>query len=73
METQQLVIWIICWIAFGLICRSMAGKRGRNKDLGLALGVLFGLFSVIGYAIAGNTEEQKLINAKKLCDKYNFK
>ena len=73
METQQLVIWIICWIVFGLICRSMAEKRGRNKDLGLALGVLFGLFSVIGYLIAGNTEEQKLINAKKLCDKYNFK
>ena len=44
-----LVSW--CW---GIICHEMAEKRNRNPKIAFALGFLFGLLSVIGYAIAGN-------------------
>ena len=32
----------------------MAENRGRDATLGAILGVLFGVFAVIGYAIAGD-------------------
>ena len=46
------IILIKC--AWGIICHEMAEKRNRNSKLAFALGFLFGLWSVIGYAIAGN-------------------
>ena len=71
MDNQELVIVLIFGLAFGVICRSMAGKRGRDKGWGFALGLLFGVVSMLGYAIIGDTEEVKLAKAKKLCEKYN--
>lgn len=50
MEFISLVIWLLC----GFACFSMAKKQGRNEILAAALGVLFGVFGIIGYAIAGN-------------------
>lgn len=40
--------------AWGTICYEMAEKRNRNPKIAFALGFIFGLFGVIGYAIAGN-------------------
>lgn len=40
--------------AWGTICYEMAKTRNRNPKIAFALGFMFGLFSVIGYAIAGN-------------------
>ena len=36
------------------ICYRMAEKRNRDVILGAILGALFGIFAVIGYAIAGD-------------------
>lgn len=47
-----LLILINC--AYGTICYEMAAKRNRNQKIAFALGFIFGLFGVIGYAIAGN-------------------
>ena len=44
-----LVVWVLC----GLGCYRMAENQGRDKTLGAVLGVLFGVFAIIGYAIAG--------------------
>ena len=38
----------------GLICYKMAESRGRDPWFGAFLGFCFGLFAIIGYAIAGN-------------------
>jgi hypothetical protein len=34
----------------------MAEKRGRDVIIGAVLGALFGVFAVIGYAIAGDKD-----------------
>lgn len=49
MDFLAIVIWALC----GWACYSMAENQGRNKALGAALGVIFGVFAIIGYAIAG--------------------
>lgn len=45
------IVFMVLW---GLICNRMAENRNRDPFIGFALGALFGLFAVIGYAIAGN-------------------
>lgn len=49
MEFISILIWVIC--AFG--CYYLAEKNGRNTILAVILGLLFGLFAVIGYWIIG--------------------
>lgn len=36
------------------VCYNMAINRGRDGIYGVILGALFGIFAVIGYAIAGH-------------------
>ncbi len=43
----------LIWLALGVVCYFIAEKNGRNKWLALALGLLFSLFAVLGYLIAG--------------------
>ena len=43
-------------VIWGYICYRMAEKRGRDVTLAAILGALFGVFAVIGYAIAGNKD-----------------
>ena len=50
MEILTVLIWALC----GWACHSMAKKQGRDATLGAVLGVLFGVFGIIGYAIAGD-------------------
>ena len=45
---------ILLTVFFGWACYSLAGKQGRNEIIGAVLGVVFGLFAVIGYWIAGD-------------------
>jgi len=52
-------IMIIGIIIFAVICYFMAKSRGRSPALGAILGALFGIFAVIGYAIAGKTQIKK--------------
>lgn len=49
------IVWGILW---AYVCHRMAIKRGRDPLLGALLGFLFGIFSVIGYALAGRKHEQ---------------
>jgi hypothetical protein len=55
----------------GIITQSMAYNRGRNIYLAFLLGLIFGIFAIIGYAIAGDSQKKKderiakIINANK--------
>lgn len=54
------LIFLAFLAIFGFIVRGMALKRGRDGNMGFLLGALFGIFAIIGYAIAGDTEERKV-------------
>ena len=51
---MEFISSLLFWILWGYICYRMAEKRGRDTFLAAILGALFGVFAVIGYAIAGN-------------------
>ena len=53
------ILILIFAVLFGLGCSSMAKSRGRSQGLGFALGLLFGVLAVIGYALAGKTNEKE--------------
>jgi hypothetical protein len=55
MEITTLAIWI----GLALLCMYMAEKRGRDKTLGFIAGLFFGLFAVIYYLIAGDSQQVK--------------
>ena len=44
-----LIIWALC----GFGCYKLAETQGRDTTTAAVLGVLFGIFSGIGYLIAG--------------------
>lgn len=52
MDVLSLIVWVLC--AFW--CYKIAEKNGRDKALAAVLGVLCGIFAVIGYYIAGKKE-----------------
>lgn len=45
----SLIVWGLC----GFGCYKLAENQGRNTVTAAVLGVLFGVFAVIGYLIAG--------------------
>lgn len=57
--TYYLLFTFLCFfnmsmtILFGYISSKMAGERNRDKVIGAILGCTFGLWAIIGYAIAG--------------------
>ena len=48
------MIYLIFAVIWGFICLGMADKRHRNPGLGFIGGLLFGIFAVIYYLMAGN-------------------
>ena len=46
-------------ILWGVLCSRMAENRNRDSIIGFILGALFGIFAVIGYAIAGDNKINK--------------
>ena len=56
---EFIIVTLIVGIFCALICMSMAEKRGREKWLGVLLGLLFGIWAILGYLIAGDTSEKK--------------
>lgn len=52
------IISVIIWILFGFACYKIAENQGRNAWLGAVLGILFGIFAVIGYLIVGNKNKE---------------
>lgn len=53
---MEFIFTLLVAILWGYICYKMAEKRGRDTFLAAVLGALFGVFAVIGYAIAGNKQ-----------------
>lgn len=62
------IIVIIVNVLWIFLCYSMAKKNGRNKELAILLGLLFGVFAVIGYVIAGKTIESKLKEIEQITE-----
>ena len=53
---MEIVFSLLVAFLWGYICYRMADKRGRDTTIAAVLGALFGVFAVIGYAIAGDKE-----------------
>lgn len=51
---MDFLITLLFAVFWGYLCYRMAEKRGRDATLGAILGALFGVFAIIGYAIAGD-------------------
>ena len=56
---ESLILVLIIGVVFGFICRSMAEKRGRDKNIGFLFGFFFAIWAVIGYLIAGDTSKKR--------------
>lgn len=54
---MEFIFSILMSILWGYVCYNMAVKRNRDGVYGAILGALFGLFAVIGYAIAGDKKQ----------------
>ena len=50
-------VTLIGAVLWAYVCYKMALNRGRDGTLGALLGFMFGLFSVAGYAIAGQKKK----------------
>lgn len=51
---MEFIFSLLVAFLWGYICYRMAEKRRRDTTLAAVLGALFGVFAVIGYAIAGD-------------------
>ena len=51
---MEFIFSLLVAAIWGCVCYRMAEKRGRDVIIGAILGALFGVFAVIGYAIAGD-------------------
>jgi hypothetical protein len=47
-------MWVVVAIVCAIICGIIADKNSRSVGLAVFLGAMFGVFSVIGYLIAGS-------------------
>jgi threonine/homoserine/homoserine lactone efflux protein len=60
-----LLVWLGIWALVVWGTWRVATNNGRNGGLAVVLGILFGLFALAGYAIAGPTELQKARKARE--------
>ena len=51
---MEFIFTLLVSFLWGYVCYRMAEKRHRDPILGAVLGALFGIFAVVGYAIAGD-------------------
>ena len=54
---MEFIFTLLVVILWGYICYKMAEKRGRDTFIAAILSALFGVFAVIGYAIAGDKQK----------------
>jgi hypothetical protein len=55
-----MTFFIIIWLLLAAWAVSIARKQGRSTVLAFFLGLIFGIFAIIGYAIIGETEDKKI-------------
>lgn len=60
------IIALTIFAMFGVIGYKMAEKRGRSRAAGTIGGTVFGVFAILYYLIAGETEEKKVEREVKL-------
>jgi uncharacterized iron-regulated membrane protein len=53
------LVWLGIWALVVWGTWRIATNNGRNGGLAVVLGIVFGLFALAGYAIAGPTELEK--------------
>ena len=51
---MDFIFYLLMAILWGYVCYRMAEKRGRDTFIAAILGACFGLFAVLGYALAGD-------------------
>ena len=55
----ETIITLIVWAGFAYWCYRIAERNSRSKGLAIFMGLLFGIFAVIVYAIIGKTKKLK--------------
>ena len=50
---MEFLFTLLIWAACGFGCYKIAENNGRDTTTAAVLGVLFGVFAVLGYLIAG--------------------
>lgn len=58
MDLFELIIWAL--MAYG--CYYLAKKKNYNTNLAIVLGVLFGIFALIGYFFVGEKKDNTTAN-----------
>lgn len=58
MDLLELIVWAL--MAYG--CYYLAKKKNYNTNLAIVLGVLFGIFALIGYLIVGEKKDSATTN-----------
>lgn len=54
---MDIILTLLFWCVWGAICYKIAEHNGRDTTIAAILGVIFGLFAVLGYWIAGKPKE----------------
>lgn len=54
---MEIVFSFIIWVLCAFCCYKLAENQGRDTTTAAILGVLFGLFAILGYLIAGKKKE----------------
>lgn len=57
---------IIIYFLQGYWCLKIAESKGRAKRLAFLLGLVFGLFAIVGYALSSKTLEKEAEDQKKI-------
>ena len=57
--SYDLIFSIIIWLLFAFFTMLLAGKYKRNQVLAFILGLLFGVFALLWYWIAGEKKSKK--------------
>ena len=62
------IVAFVIWVGFGFWTWYLAKNRGRNQVTGFILGLMFGVFALIGYLIAGDSQrlvDEKMVEREK--------
>lgn len=54
---MEAIITLLIWVLMALWCKNIAEKNHRDTTIAVILGVLFGIFAVLGYYVAGEKTE----------------
>ena len=53
------ILFLAVWVALGYWCTTIAKSKNRSEGLAFVIGIVFGIFAVIGYAMLGERKTKK--------------